>query len=149
MTAIEATNRGVAEMPWALLTTAPAVPEIDVEELAARLPEAVVLDVREPAEYAGGHVPGAVSLPQADLASRLEEVPRDRPILVVCQSGVRSHRAAQFLAHMGFDHVANVSGGTAAWCAAGNAVAHDGATPLNSSLPPAPGLRAGRLGTRR
>jgi hydroxyacylglutathione hydrolase len=123
MTAIEATNRGTAHLPWAMLTTAPDVPDIDVAALAARPPEAVVLDVREPAEYARGHVPGAISLPQADLATRLDEVPRDRAILVVCQSGVRSRGAARFLAQMGFSHVANVSGGTAAWRADGRSVA--------------------------
>jgi len=78
-----------------------------------------VLDVREPEEYAHGHVPGAVSLPQADLATRLGEVPRDRPLLVVCEAGMRSLRAAQFLRQVGFDDVASVAGGTAAWRAAG------------------------------
>ena len=81
----------------------------------------VVLDVREPEEYAHGHVPGAINVPQADLASRLGEVPRDRPVLVVCQSGSRSRRAAQFLLQMGFERVASVRGGTAAWCEAGKA----------------------------
>ncbi|MBI2563617.1 MAG: MBL fold metallo-hydrolase, partial [candidate division NC10 bacterium] len=72
MTAIEATNRGLSHLPWAMLTTAAAVPEIDVDALESRPPDAVVLDVREPEEYAHGHVPGAISLPQADLASRLD-----------------------------------------------------------------------------
>ncbi|MGH7425262.1 MAG: MBL fold metallo-hydrolase, partial [Candidatus Methylomirabilales bacterium] len=80
MTAIEATNRGLADMAWAMLTSAAIVREIDIDALEARPPNAVVLDVREPEEYAHGHVPGAVSLPQADLASRLDEVPRDRPV---------------------------------------------------------------------
>lgn len=123
MTAIEATNRGLADMPWAMLTSSPAVREIDIEALEARQPDAVILDVREPQEYAHGHVPGAMSLPQADLASRLEEIPRDRPILLVCQRGMRSLRAAQFLVQMGIDQVASVAGGTAAWRKAGKALA--------------------------
>jgi hydroxyacylglutathione hydrolase len=118
MTAIEATNRGAAEMPWAMLTSSAPVEEVDVARLASRPSEAVVLDVREPAEYAHGHVPGAVNLPQADLASRLEEVPRDRPIYVICQAGYRALRAARFLEQMGYTQVANVTGGTAAWIAA-------------------------------
>ena len=71
-------------------------------------------DVREPAEYAAGHLPGAVSIPQADLASRLGEVPHERELLVVCEGGTRSLRAAHFLKQVGFEHVANLVGGTAA-----------------------------------
>ncbi len=123
MTAIEATNRGLAHMPWAMLTTAAGVREIDVDALESRPPDAVVLDVREPEEYAHGHVPGAISLPQADLASRLDEVPRDRAVITLCERGIRSFRAAQFLVQMGIDQVASVKGGTAAWRAAGKPLA--------------------------
>src|SRR5437588_1986915 len=96
ITAIESTNRGVADMPWAMLTTALPVPEVDLAALEARSADAVVLDVREPEEYAHGHVPGALNLPQAELATRLDELPRDRPLLVLCQAGLRSLRSAQF-----------------------------------------------------
>jgi rhodanese-related sulfurtransferase len=119
MTAIEATNRGLVDMSWAMLTATPDVPRVDLEALEALPPEALVLDVREPEEYAHGHVPGAINLPQAELATRLDELPRDRPLYVLCQSGSRSLRSAQFLKQMGFDHVANVAGGTAAWQASG------------------------------
>ena len=115
MTAIEATNRGLADMPWAMLTTAPTVREIDIDALASRPPDAVILDIREPEEYAHGHVPGAISLPQADLASRLGDIPRDRPVIALCERGMRSLRAAQFLIQMGIDQVVSVTGGTAAW----------------------------------
>src|SRR5919202_2939660 len=127
MTAIEATNRGTVDMPWAMLTSAPAVEQIDIDALEARSPETVVLDVREPAEYAHGHVPGAINIPQADLASRLDEVPRDRPIVTICHSGMRSLRAAQFLKQQGIAQVRSVEGGTAAWRAAGKAVDADAA----------------------
>jgi rhodanese-related sulfurtransferase len=123
MTAIEATNRGAADADWAMLTSSPAVDEIDVAALAGRPAGAVVLDVREPEEYAHGHVPEAINLPQADLATRLGQVPRDRPVLVICQAGVRSLRAAQFLHQQGYTRVASVRGGTAAWRAAGWPVA--------------------------
>src|SRR5205823_4347414 len=93
MTAVEATNRGTADMAWAMLTTAPKVMEIDVAAAADRPPESALLDVREPEEYAHGHIPGAINLPQADLASRLDEIPRDRPVYVVCKGGYRSLRA--------------------------------------------------------
>ncbi len=94
ITAIEATNRGEADLAWAMLTTSPPVPEIGTEELANRAEDAVVLDVREPAEYDAGRVPGAINLPQADLATRLEELPPHTPLLLVCQGGYGSLRAA-------------------------------------------------------
>jgi glyoxylase-like metal-dependent hydrolase (beta-lactamase superfamily II)/rhodanese-related sulfurtransferase len=123
MTAIEATNRGLADMPWAMLTASPPVSEVGVEELEARPPEADLLDVREPEEYAHGHVPGAVNLPQADLATRLAEVPRGGPVYLICQGGFRSLRAAQFLRQRGFEDVVSVKGGTDAWRAAGKPLA--------------------------
>jgi len=117
MVAVEATNRRVLDLPWAMLTTSPVVEEIAADEI--RRGGALLLDVREPAEFAHGHVPGAVNLPQAELATRLEELPRDRPIQVICQAGFRSLRCAQFLRQVGFDRVATVTGGTAAWEEAG------------------------------
>src|SRR5262249_13725029 len=101
MVAIEATNRGAVDMPWAMLTSSPAVPEIEAEALATRPPGSLILDVREPEEFYHGHVAGATNIPQAELASRLEELPRDRPIFVICQAGLRSRRAAQFLKQAG------------------------------------------------
>jgi rhodanese-related sulfurtransferase len=123
MSAIEATNRGLADMPQAMLTTNPVVAEIEVEALKRRTPDTLLLDVREPEEYVHGHVPGAIGLPQADLASRLDELPHDRPLLTICRSGTRSLRAAQFLKQAGFDRVASVKGGTEAWRSAGQRLA--------------------------
>jgi rhodanese-related sulfurtransferase len=122
MTAIEATNRGRADLAWAMLTSSPEVREATLDEVRARPSDAAVVDVREPEEFASGHVPGAVNLPQADLATRLNEVPRDRPVFVICQGGFRSLRAAQFLRQRGFSEVASVKGGTEAWRAAGGEV---------------------------
>jgi hydroxyacylglutathione hydrolase len=119
MTAIEATNRGAADMPWAMLTSAPAVDEVGVAALRTGEGGPLLLDVREPEEYVHGHIAGAVNIPQADLASRLGELPRDRPLLIICQLGMRSVRAAQFLKQAGFTQVATVRGGTSAWCGAG------------------------------
>ena len=128
MTAIEATNRGLADMPWAMLTSSPQVREVGVEELESRPPETGLFDVREPEEYAHGHVPGAVNLPQADLATRLAEVPRGRPVYLICQGGFRSLRAAQFLRQQGFEDVVSVKGGTEAWRAAGKLLAQGDAS---------------------
>jgi len=123
MVAIEATNRGRADAAWAMLTSLPPVEEAGIEALDGLPPDAVVLDVREPEEYAYGHVPGAVSLPQAELATRLDEVPRGQPTLVICESGMRSLRATQFLRQMSYTRVTNVRGGTAAWRKSGRPVA--------------------------
>lgn len=124
MRAIEPTNRGLIDMPQAMLTTAPSVPEIGIDVLLERSPDALLLDVREPEEYAHhGHVPGALNVQQADLASRLDELPRDRPLLTICRGGARSLRAGQYLKQAGFDQVASVKGGTEAWRAAGNQLA--------------------------
>lgn len=122
ITAIEATNRGLVEMPWAMLTSNAPVPEIGIKEFARLSQDALVLDVREAEEYAAGHVPGAINLPQAELATRLEELPRDKPLLLICQGGYRSLRAARFLAQVGFADVASVEGGTAAWQAVGRPI---------------------------
>jgi rhodanese-related sulfurtransferase len=134
MTAIEATNRGQADMAWAMLTSSPEVREVSLDDVRGRPSDAAVIDVREPEEFASGHVPGAVNLPQADLATRLDEVPRDRPVLVICQGGFRSLRAAQFLRQRGFADVASVQGGTEAWRAAGGAII------LESAHAPQPGI---------
>jgi glyoxylase-like metal-dependent hydrolase (beta-lactamase superfamily II)/rhodanese-related sulfurtransferase len=122
MQAIEATNRGAADMPWAMLTEAAPIERVEVQDIARRDQNTLLLDVREPEEYAHGHVPGAVSLPQAELATRLDEVPRDRPIIAICQTGVRSVRAAQFLKQQGYGDVRSLDGGTEAWLGSGGPV---------------------------
>jgi glyoxylase-like metal-dependent hydrolase (beta-lactamase superfamily II)/rhodanese-related sulfurtransferase len=123
MTAIMATNRGEGDYSWAMPHDGHSleVPDITTAEAPTWLEQtqAVVLDVREPGEYAAGHVPGAISIPQADLATRLEAVPRQAEVLVVCESGVRSARAARFLKQRGFQRITNLVGGTAAWRQAG------------------------------
>ncbi|MBN2128801.1 MAG: hypothetical protein JW741_04865 [Sedimentisphaerales bacterium] len=79
----------------------------------------IVIDVREPSEYcdAVGHIPGAVNYPwnSGVLPARYEELPPDRPILVVCRSGARSNAAATFLDRRGFSNVYDMLGGMSAW----------------------------------
>ncbi len=123
MVAIEATNRGLADAPWAMPSATPQVREIGVDALEDRTADSVVLDVREPQEYAHGHVPGAINLPQAELSSRLDEVPRDGRVLTICQGGYRSLRAAQFLKQVGVEDVASIRGGTEAWQTGGKRLA--------------------------
>src|SRR5262249_9675754 len=87
MVAIEATHGGAGAGRGGRSPGRPAVREIEAEALATRPPGSLILDVREPEEFYHGHVAGATNIPQAELASRLEELPRDRPIFVICQAG--------------------------------------------------------------
>lgn len=77
-----------------------------------------LIDVRTPAEFAGGHIAGAINIAVDDLAARLDSVPRDRPVVVYCRSGNRSATAARVLANAGFDPIYDL-GGIIAWQAAG------------------------------
>lgn len=97
-----------------------AVDEIDVDELTTRVEQgARLIDVREPDEYTGGHVPGALSVPLATVPDNLDLFRADGgPVLVICQGGGRSRRAAEYVAEHGIEAV-NVAGGTGAWIASG------------------------------
>lgn len=88
---------------------------------AAHADGAAVIDVREPGEYVAGHVPGAVLVPMGQLAIRLGDLDRSRPVYLICATGNRSSAMADFLSNMGFD-ARSVSGGTTAWQAAGRPV---------------------------
>ena len=80
-----------------------------------------LLDVRERNEWTSGHAPQAVHVPLGDLAKAPRRLHQDRPVLVVCASGMRSRSAAKQLRSLGFD-AASVSGGMAGWQSAGGAV---------------------------
>jgi rhodanese-related sulfurtransferase len=98
---------------------------VTVGELSALLaadPTIVVLDVREPAEYAAGHVPGALAIPLAIVPLRHLELTRSRTVHVICETGGRSAQAVRWLDRQGYDAV-DVSGGMAAWRAAGHPLA--------------------------
>lgn len=96
-------------------------PEILLETYAAEREAGVTVDVRERAEYAQVHVPGAVLMPMGQLASRLEELDRSSRVHVICASGNRSKAMTDLLVASGFDAV-SVSGGTNAWLESGRAV---------------------------
>jgi rhodanese-related sulfurtransferase/molybdopterin-guanine dinucleotide biosynthesis protein A len=96
------------------------VPEIDVTELAARRAAgAPLIDVREVAEFADAHVPGAHLIPLGEVAQRIDEVSRDETVYVICARGARSARAVEHYRSQGIDAV-NVAGGTRAWMDAGH-----------------------------
>lgn len=74
----------------------------------------VLLDVRQPEEYAAARLSGAVLIPLAELPGRLAELPRGLPLVVLCHHGMRSAHAVHHLREAGFDAL-NLSGGIDAW----------------------------------
>lgn len=72
---------------------------------------AILLDVRMPNEYAGGHIPGSRNLPLSDIVKAAEYLPdKSAPIFTYCQSGMRSSRAATMLQKLGYTNVTNIGG---------------------------------------
>ena len=85
-------------------------PQADWEAVAAAADMPLLLDVRTPSEYAGGHIDGAVNVPVDDLRGRLRELPKDRPVVAYCQVGQRGYIATRVLVQAGFD-ARNLGGG--------------------------------------
>jgi len=84
---------------------------------AMRRPGVLLLDVRRPDEFAGGHLPGAVNIDVTapDFAQRVAALDKTRPTYVYCRSGARSTRAANQLTQAGFVHISNLIGGVLEW----------------------------------
>ncbi len=78
-----------------------------------------ILDVRTQEEYNAGHIRNSTLIPVQDLSKRLNEVPRDRDILVYCRTGGRSTAASEILANNGFTRIYNMKGGITEWTKAG------------------------------
>lgn len=96
------------------------VKSIDTEQARTYLADksvddVTILDVRQPAEYASGHIPGAVLAPLPEITDHMNRIDRKTPILVYCASGGRSRMAAQLLSGQGFGEIYNLSGGFNAW----------------------------------
>jgi len=89
--------------------------EITPAELAGKLNDVTLLDVREPYEWSVSHLEGAIHIPLKQLPQRLEEVPRDKEIVVYCRMGGRSAHAQHFMLDNGFTRVLNLTGGLTAW----------------------------------
>jgi rhodanese-related sulfurtransferase len=113
------------QQPTAPPVTQPAALALEVsvaQAAALRDQGAFVLDVREPDEWAAGHIEGATLIPLGQLAGRVGEVPRDRTVVVVCHSGNRSAQGRDILRQAGFTNVTSMAGGMSAWTAAGQPV---------------------------
>jgi glyoxylase-like metal-dependent hydrolase (beta-lactamase superfamily II)/rhodanese-related sulfurtransferase len=111
---------------WAPLTLRfSGVWEIEPMALLEHGPKAQILDVREAPEFIDklGHLPGARLVPLSQLKDHLDELDRERPVVAVCRSGVRSAQACVLLAKAGFGQVANLAGGMLRWKIEGMPVA--------------------------
>ena len=106
-----------------------SVAQVDPREAGRRLADGAVtvIDVRAPSEYAAGHLPGVANIPLGQLAERISEIPRDRPLVMQCQGGGRSSMAAALLQAEGIKNVGNLAGGFSAWQAAALPVERDAA----------------------
>jgi rhodanese-related sulfurtransferase len=96
------------------------IPHLDAEELHHWLADpskegVYVIDVREPHEYAAGHIPGVPLIPMGHIPEVVEKLDKDAKYVFICQGGVRSLQVAKYLQHHGFSNVYNFKGGMSAW----------------------------------
>ncbi|TVP80792.1 MAG: rhodanese-like domain-containing protein [Alkalicoccus sp.] len=102
---------------WKMFMPAKGVKSISTEELKSRLGEKDVqyVDVRTPAEYKGNHIRDFKNIPLHQLGSKSDKLDKSRETMLICQSGMRSSRAAKTLKKQGFTNVVNVKGGMSSW----------------------------------
>jgi rhodanese-related sulfurtransferase len=117
----------------------PTIPTIDVREADRRRREdagrPLIVDVREPKEFADVRLEGVALVPMSTFATRFEELPRDRPLLVMCAAGSRSAAATAHLLRNGWTDVTNVAGGITDWERAGLPVVRGPVGPGEGDLP--------------
>ena len=87
----------------------------ELNEKITRGEDLVLVDVREPYEWQTGHIESAQHIPLSQVARRLDEIPRDRDVVMICRSGARSAHAQQFLKQSGYTRVKNLVGGMQRW----------------------------------
>lgn len=103
------------------------IKEVNLDEAGSLLGKALVLDVREPAEFALGALPGAVNIPRGVLEFKIDGHPafqnrRDADILVYCQTGGRSALATEALKKLGYENAVSLAGGFKSWQESGQTV---------------------------
>jgi rhodanese-related sulfurtransferase len=105
-------------------TATPLSPEVTVVQASKMRDQgAFILDVREPSEWEQFHIPGATLIPLGQLPDRLNEVPKDHPVVVVCRTGHRSASGRDILLGAGFPQVTSIAGGMTEWQAQGLPIA--------------------------
>jgi rhodanese-related sulfurtransferase len=97
---------------------------VSVSQAAAlRDQGAFILDVRQPEEWSQFHIPGATLIPLGDLPNRLNEVPKDKKVVVYCRTGVRSAQGRDILRKAGYPQVTSLDGGITQWQTQGQQIA--------------------------
>ena len=122
----------------------PPVPSILPREAAAAtdppaatdaVTRPLIIDVREPDEFAQARIDGVVLMPISQFVARHAELPKDRPLLMLCAAGSRSTSATMYLLQAGWSDVRNVTGGMIGWRAAGLPVRTGTPDPGEGDLP--------------
>lgn len=102
------------------------VNEIDSADLQARMAsgeDLVVLDIRTEAEVAQGMLPGSEHLPMHLIPLRMNDLPKDKDVVLYCRSGARSYHACAYMMQQGFSNVINLRGGIIGWARGGYEIA--------------------------
>lgn len=100
-------------------------PQIDIEtylEEYYKQNNHVLIDVRTAREFKSGHLPRAKNIPLNDIQGKLQQIPKDKTVILVCQTGNRSGSAARTLLKVGYENVINLKGGTGRWQRLGHPV---------------------------
>lgn len=80
------------------------------------------IDVREEEEYAAAHIPGVTNIPMTEFMARIDEISEDEPVVLVCNTGIRSSQAAMFMVSMGYEDIYNLEDGAKGWMKKGYSV---------------------------
>lgn len=93
------------------------VNQIDIDETKKMLKnkDYQLIDVRTPGEFSANHIPGFKNIPLQEMKQRYHELSKDKEVVVICQSGMRSNKATRMLKKFGFKKLSNVKGGMTAW----------------------------------
>jgi len=101
----------------------PDYQEISIDDYRQRFADGgedyMLVDVRMDDEFEDGHLPGAINIPLPEIQSRLDEIPTDKPIVMVCRTGNRSDVSSMILSKAGYPEVYNLLGGTKDWAERG------------------------------
>ena len=104
----------IAGLPWVAVAQSIVV-SLEQAREEHEAGKAVLVDIREPDEHASGVAPGARLLPMRQLAARISELPRDRPVLLICNTQNRSRATFEALRERGWTNLRYVNGGMSEW----------------------------------
>lgn len=106
----------VAFLFWRMMPTK-GIANITTAELQNKLSDKnkQYIDVRTPGEYKGNHIRGFKNIPLYELNSKATQLSKEKEVIVICQSGMRSNKASKMLKKMGFKQITNVKGGMSSW----------------------------------